>query len=341
MNNALTNAMTKLIPALICLTILLSSGAWAEDPRRIVTVRHQTFAPYELSLKGFVNGVRQSPLSGNIVLEEYNANGDLKALDQFIQDLKTRGDVDLIYSIGTQATKRMVKEINTTPIIFTDLGAPETSGVVTDWKGSGANYTGVETRNYVSIGINLLYELIAFKSIGMVYLKGSPSHEGAVAEVTKLSREIGFDYVTKGFALRDETGKKYPKEVIRKNLKEALDAVAPEVDVFYVQISATFSRNFDLFFDSFKEYQVPSAGEPTYIQKGLVIGIGRHKEKFGTQCAEYAVKILQGADPGTLPMDVGKEFSFSLNIEAATIVGYNPSIDILGAADEIYREIED
>jgi hypothetical protein len=39
-------------------------------------------------------------------------------------------------------------------------------------------------------------------------------------------------------------------------------------------------------------------------------------------------------------MDVGKDFSISLNIEAATVVGYNPSIDILGAADQIFREIE-
>ncbi len=86
---------------------------------------------------------------------------------------------------------------------------------------------------------------------------------------------------------------------------------------------------------------MPSAGEPIYIKKGLVIGIGRHKEKFGSQCAEYAVKILKdNADPGKLPMDIGREFSFALNIEAATLVGYNPSIDILGAADEIYRDVE-
>lgn len=323
-----------------CLATGFCSMATAAETRRIIAVRHQTFSPYELSLKGFANGLQQSELVGGVALEEYNAQGDLKALDLFIQNLNTREDVDLIFSIGTQTTKRMVKAVKDKPIVFTDLGAPETSGVVTNWKGSGANYTGVETRNYVSIGINLLHELIAFNSIGMVYLKGSPSHEGAIKKVTELSREIGFEFVTKGFALRDENKKKYPKEVIRKNLQEALDHVAPKVDVFYVQISATFDRNFDLFFDAFKKYTVPSAGEPIYIQKGLVIGIGRHKEKFGSQCAEYAVKILNGADPGTLPMDVGKEFSFALNIEAATIVGYNPSIDILGAADEIYREIE-
>ncbi len=110
-----------------------------------------------------------------MALENYNAQNNINALENFIESLKTRDDLDLIFSIGTVTTKRLIKEIKDIPIVFTDLGAPEYSGVVSDWKGSGANYTGVETRNYVSIGINLLHELIAFNSIGMIYLKGSQS----------------------------------------------------------------------------------------------------------------------------------------------------------------------
>jgi len=326
--------------ALSVFACLFTAPGVLADPLRIVAVQHQSFVPFAQDLKGFKKGLGQSSLMQRIQLEEYNAEGDLAALDQFVQNLKVRDDVDLIFSMGTHATKRMIKEIKDKPIVFTDLGAPKTSGVVTDWKSSGANYTGVESRNYVGIGVNLLHELISFKSIGMVYLKGSPSHEGAIEIISKLGNSIGFEFVAKGFALRDENNNKYPARVIRKNLHEALEQVVPKVDVFYVQSSATFEKNFDLFFDCFKKYSVPSAGEQIYIKKGLVIGIGRHKERFGFQCAEYAIKILNGTDPATLPMDVGKEFSFALNIEAATIVGYNPSIDILGAADQICREIE-
>ena len=334
--------MIKTIATVIfVLPFVFAMNAHGSGEYRILSVRHNTFAPYELSLKGFVDEIQKSEIAGKIQLEEYNAQDDLKALDSFIQNLKTREDIDLIYSIGTVTTKRMIKAVKDIPIIFTDLGAPETSGVVRDWKGSGANYTGVETRNYVSISINLLHELIAFKSIGMIYLKGAPSHEGTIKQVTELSKKIGFEFVSKGFALRDENKNKYPREVIRQNIKDALNYVTPKVDVFYVQISGTFEKNFDLLFDSFKTYKVPSAGEPIYIKKGLVIGIGRNKEEFGSQCAEYAVRILEdGVDPGRLPMDVGRQFSFSLNLEAASIVGYNPSIDILGAADEIYREVK-
>lgn len=307
---------------------------------RIVTVQHQTFQPYTLSLKGFRQGIQMSESAGQITIETFNADGDIAALDAFVASLGNRQDVDLIFSIGTHSTQRVVREIKTIPIVFTDLGAPETSGVITSWEGSGANYTGVETRDYVGIGIHLLHELMAFQRLGMIYLKGSPSHEGTIRKVTELSHEAGFEFMTEGFSLRDENNQVLPKEVVRANIAAALENVAPNVDVFYVQISNAFDQNFDLFFDCFKKYSLPSTGEPIYITKGLVIGIGRDKEKFGLQCAEYALKILDGADPGRLPMDVGKDFSISLNIEAATVVGYNPSIDILGAADQIFREIE-
>ena len=323
------------------LSVIISFPLLAADKKyKILVIQHQDFAPYTLSLKGFKQGIKSSKLSDQISFEKYNAKNDLKALDRYIIRLQKRNDVDLIFSIGTQSTKRLVKSIKHIPLIFTDLGAPEYSGVISDWKSSKANYTGVETENYVSLGINLLHELIAFKKIGMIYLSGAPSHEGSIKQITQMSQETKFEFINKSIVYRNKQGKKIPNKIIRKEIKDALGYVVPKVDVFYVQISKTFDTNFDLFLDVFKKYNIPSAGDPVYIKKGLIMGIGRDKIQFGKQCAEYAIKIFNGADPASLPMDVGKKFEILLNIKAASIVGYNPSIDILSAADEIYEEIE-
>ena len=311
-----------------------------EKKYKILAIQHQDFAPYAMSLKGFKNGIIEAGYKDKIDIEEYSAKKDLKALDMYIQKLKNRNDIDLIFAIGTRGTQELIWNIKNIPIVFTDLGTPEFSGIVTDWKTSNANYTGVETKNHIKIGINLLHELIKFESIGMIYLKGSPSHDGAIKDVTATAKTSGFDFIYKGFSLRNNQGTRYPVEIIRKNIKEALDYVVPKVDVFYVQVSKTFNINFDLFFESFKTNSTPSAGDPVYIKKGLVMGIGRNKELFGKQCAEYAIKILNGTDPASLPMDVGQSFAISLNTEAANIVGYNPSIDILSAADDIYKEMD-
>ena len=329
-----------LVIIIFCSAINVPSLLAADSKYKILTIQHQTFEPYTLSLKGFKQGIRASDFADSITFEKYNADTDLKALDKYLNELKKREDIDLIFSIGTQATKRVVKAITHIPIVFTDLGAPEYSGIITDWKTSKANYTGVETKNYVSLGINLLHELISFKSIGMIYLKDAPSHEGTIIQLKKLGQEAGFTFVSKGFPYRDKQGKKLSNETLRKGIKGALSEVVPKVDVFYVQISKTFDVNFDLFLEMFKKYNIPSAGDPVFIKKGLVMGIGRDKVQFGKQCAAYSIDILKGKNPAALPMDVGKKFAILLNIKAASIVGYNPSIDILSAADEIYKELE-
>ena len=334
--------MKKIIYISICLILFFSAGSIfaGEKKYKILIIQHQDFTTHIRSLKGFKNGIIEAGYKDKIDIIEYSAKGDLKALDMYIKKIKKNSnDIDLIFSIGTQATKRVIKNIKNIPIVFTDLGTPEFSGIVTDWKTSNANYTGVETRNHFTIGINLLHELVGFESLGMIYLKGSPSHEGTIKQVKETAKISGFDFIYKGFPLRDNQGKKYPLEIIRKNIKEALDYVVPKVDVFYVQLSKTFNVNFDLFFENFKANGTTSTGDPVYIKKGLVMGIGRNKEQFGKQCAEYVVKILNGTNPASLPMDMGKSFSISLNTEAATIVGYNPSIDILSAADDIYNEM--
>ena len=311
-----------------------------EGKYKILAIQHQTFGPYTSSFNGFKIGIMESDYSDRIEIEKYNANTDLKALDNYLEKLKIRKDVHLVFSIGTQATKRVVKQTKHIPVVFTDLGAPGYSGIISDWKTSKSNYTGVETRNYIPLGINLLHELISFKKLGLIYLKDAPSHEGAVKQITTLSKEAGFEFIQKSFTYRDKNGKKLSNKILRKGIAEALGHVVPKVDVFYVQVSKTFDINFDLFLESFKKFNIPSAGDPLYIKKGLVMGIGRDKGQFGKQCAAYAVNILKGTDPASLPMDVGKKFSISLNIKAASIVGYNPSIDILSAADEIYKDLD-
>lgn len=312
----------------------------AEKKFNILAIQHQDFSPYVFSLKGFKQGIKASDLADQINLTEYNPKNNLKVLDNYIQKLKTNESIDLIFSIGTQTTKRMVKNITHIPIVFTNIGTPEYSGIISDWKSSGANYTGVETKNYILLGINLLSELIPFKRLGMIYLKGAPSHEGSIKQITEMGEKQGFSFVHAGLVYRDKNKKKIPNDVLRGRIRNRLEEVVPNVDVFYVQISKTFDKNFDLFLEEFKKYNIPSAGDPIYIKKGLVMGIGRDNVQFGKQCAQYSVDILKGKDPASLPMDVGKKFSILLNIKAASFVGYNPSIDILGAADEIYKELE-
>lgn len=316
----------------------LSLGA--EATYRILAIQHQSFTPYELSFQGFMKGIEESEYSGRIEVERYNAKSNIKKLARKIIEIKGRKDIDLIFTLGTRATKAAMEEIKNIPIVFTDLGAPEHSGIIKDWKSSETNVTGVETPRYLGKGIDLLHQLIPFKKIGMIYLEGSPSHEGAIKEVKLICKNLGTEFVSAGFPLKDQKGNNFPQKTLTRRISDELENVLPRVDVFFVQTSKTFDDNFNLFLKAFKKHGIVSAGDPLYIKKGIVLGLGRNKFEFGRQCAQYAVKIFNGATPSDLPMDVGSKFSILFNLKASAIVGFTPPLDLLGAADAIYQDIE-
>ncbi len=306
----------------------------------LAVVRHQDFLPFEQAFDGFMSGLKGWGYQDRInIVENYNAKSNIRELEAHIKRLGQRTDIDLIFSIGTHSTKRLAKSVANIPMVFTIVGDPERAGIVSDWKSSGKNYTGVETPEYYSKVVRLMHHYIPFKSLGMIYLEGSPSHEAGISQIVALSKELGFKFVRKGFPLRNAQKVPYPKAVTRKNITDALNTVCPQVEAFFVQTSNAFSRNFDLFRSAFFTHRLVSAGDPTNIEKGLVMGVGKDAYHFGEQCAQYAIQILEGASPSRLPMDVGGKLTIDVNLKAAEMIGFKPPFELLSAADNLYQHL--
>lgn len=312
----------------------------AERTFNLAVVRHQDFQPFEQAYQGFISGLTVWGYRNRInIVDNYNAKSDIRQLEAHIKTYRRRTDIDLIFSIGTHSTTRLAKAVTEIPMVFTIVGDPERAGIVSNWKSSGKNYTGVETPEYYSKVIRLMHHYIPFKSLGMIYLAGSPSHEAGIKQIVALSKELGFKFVREGFPLRSPQKVPYPKEVTRKNITNALENVCPQVEAFFVQTSNAFSRNFDLFQTAFRKHHMVSAGDPTNIEKGLVMGIGKDAYHFGEQCAQYAIQILEGASPATLPMDAGGKLTIDVNLKAAEMIGFKPPFELLSAADNLYQHL--
>ncbi len=338
--------MNKRRPCLsfIFLLFILASvtGLVEAEPRRynVAVVQHQQFLPFQQAHDAFVSTLEILRQQGDIrIVDDFNAQSDISALESKINELTGRSDIDLVFTIGTHSTKRMVKAEKKTPIVYTIVGDPQHAGIVKDWKSSGANYTGVETPEYYTKVVRLMHHFVPFKRLGMIYLQGSPSHEAGIRQIQKLSKEVGFDFIHEGFPLRNENRVRFPRDQIRSNMQSALETVCPRVDAFFVQTSNTFTKEFDLFMAAFLENRIVSAGDPTNIEKGLVMGIGKDAKRFGRQCAQYAVKILEGTPPAALPMDVGTKLSVDVNLKAAELVGFDPPFELISGADNLYQNV--
>lgn len=329
----------KIVIGMLLIAILSMIGvtifASNEKVYNIAIIQHQIFVPFTEARKSFVHYL--SKLVGVKFVYDFNAKSDIKLLDEKIDEISNRNDIDLIFSIGTHSTKRLIKRVKKVPIIFTICGDPMHSGIVKDWKTSNANYTGIETPDYYSKVITLMHHYIPFKKLGMIYLKGSPSHEAAILQIGKLSRRLDFELIYDGFHLRNSAGKPRPIDVVRSNIRDSLRNVCPEVNVFFVQTSNAFTENFDLFRDAFLKYRIIGAGDTMNIKKGLAIGISKDAYRFGRQAAQYAQKILSGTNPKDLPMDTGIKLSIDINLTAFNLAGRKPPFSLISGADRVMR----
>ena len=319
---------------------LLLNDAAAQTTYKVAIVQHLKYIGFEQAKAGFKQRLNALGYGNKIeITEDFNAMSDITALEHKVRQLSQRKDINLIFSLGTHTTQRLVGNIHTTPFVFTGVGDPVEAGIVQNWKSSGRNYTGVETPEYYSTVVRLMHTFVHFNRLGMVYLEGSPSHEAGIAQIKNLAKELGFEFIYAGFPLRNEEKVPYPDDLIRQKLEQSLDKVCSKADAIFVQTSTTFTKEFATFLAAFKKYRIISAGDPTNIHKGLVMGIGKDAYRFGEQCAQYAVKILEGASPGDLPMDVGTKLSIQVNLAAAELIGYDPPFELVSAADNIFHDI--
>ncbi len=339
-NTNLKNIVLVMIAALMLL--LACVNICASEKYKIAAVQHQDMLLFSTAFQGFKAEFDKLGFTEKIEIDYFNAKSNIKKLDEVLLGYNLRKDLDLVFTIGTRSSKTAIKHITEIPIIFTGVTDPVNAGILTDWQSSGRNFTGIGTPSYITMGIKLLFENLEETptSLGMIYLEGSPSHEGGIQQVQRFSKEAGFNFVYKGFSLRDGSGKKKSRDVVRKNIENCLEYVLPQVKLFFVQPSKSFHHNFDIFKEAFVKYQTFSAGDPMYIKQGIIMGIGRDIHEFGRQAAQYAVKVFNGVSPSELPMDTGEQFLIEFNLKAAELVNFAPPILLLAATDTIYKELE-
>ena len=56
--------------------------------------------------------------------------------------------------------------------------------------------------------------------------------------------------------------------------------------------------------------------------------------------AKTIAKVLNGAKPREIPQIFEEPPKIAINIKTAEIIGYDPPVDVMLAADEIFQEIE-
>jgi ABC-type uncharacterized transport system substrate-binding protein len=188
--------------------------------------------------------------------------------------------------------------------------------------------------------VRLFHDIIGFKSLGVAYEDSVYGRNYAALDlIEKVAQERGFDVVT-CFTQSDIPDQDKADESVLKCFED----LARKVDAIYVTVQRGVNpKTIPQLVRIAHENRIPtfSQADSKGVRSGFLLSISRGGFKpVGLFQAATIAKIFNGAKPRQLNQVYEEARRIAINLKTAGIVGVYLQSDVLAAADEIYREIE-
>lgn len=265
-----------------------------------------------------------------------------ETVKQVFNRLTKTKDIDLLIAMGTQAGQDFANNRHNTPTLVLSSSDPIAAGIVKSAEDSGFTHVHatVDPTRYER-QIRVFHEIIQFKKLGVFENSVNGRSFSAIDTVEKVAEERGFDVVTcynfdEGIddtKLRDDSVKKCFQELIDK-----------KVDAVYVtQQNGVNNDTIPELVKIANQNHIPTFSQSgsSEVKFGFLLSLSQAGFKYvGDFHAQTIAKIFNGAKPGQLEQLFKEPPKIAINLKTAEIIGFNPPIVMLGAADEIFEQIE-
>jgi len=308
---------------------LLSLSVRAEQPP--IHIRIGVLTPPENSSaeQGLQEGLKElGYVEGqNIAFEwrRYEQSGD--AIRKAAVDM-VHSKVDLIVALSTQATRSVLSETSSIPVVFVS-GDPVGGGLAASLAHPGGNATGVSSQStdLIAKRLQLLLQIAPrTKRVVLLVNPDSPLHTVFEEE----ARSAGGRLRIRVHALNARNAEELD-ETLRGLQHRAADAVMLSSDTFFIV-------NKDKIGKAVRKAKLPAV-VPTkdYRGDGVLMSYGSNLNWMMRRAAAYADKILKGAKPGDLPIEQSSKLELIIDLRVARELGLNVPQDLLVRADEVIR----
>lgn len=256
----------------------------------------------------------------------YDAKGNNEALDRFAR--KTVQDkVDLIVTSSTTATVAAAKATAGTgiPVVFLSVGNPQK--FIRSFAGSGSNLAGISAATVEISGkrFELLRELAPWvKRIVTLDDPNGVNYEANLRESRQSAKKLGY-------ALWE----------IKAPSREEIVRVAPSltrkrVDAIYTPPDSVVTEAIEVIIGQAIKEKLPLVTSLlANVKKGCLATYAADYFALGKQGAIIADKILHGAKPSELPIEMPSKWKLVINLKTAKAIGLKIPREILLRADEL------
>lgn len=260
---------------------------------------------------------------------------------EVIKRLNETKDIDLMIAMGTWAGQDLANNQHHTNTLVLSSSDPIASKIVKSVEDSGYAHVHarVDPRRYER-QIRVFHDIIGFSRLGVAYENTLPGRTyAAIADIEKVAKERGFEIV------RCYTKDDVPDiKVAEESVVNCFTQLAPQVDAVYLTIQRGVNlSNLPKILGPLNKRGIPtfSQGGSEEVKYGVLLSIAQAEFKYeGKFHAKCIAKIFNGAKPNDLDQIFESPSKIAINLATAQLIDYDPAVDILGAADEIYQDIE-
>jgi len=277
--------------------LLLAPLADTPSPQRAALLR-------AMERLGYVQGK-------NMLIEYSSAEANVEMLPDAAAELVEKKPA-LIFAIGTPTALAAKQATRTIPIVMFAADAVA-NGMVASFAKPGGNVTGVSGAD-VKLSpkrLEMLKEAVPNAShVAVLYSRVHPSHSQELTSVSARARELGL--TLQPF---DVTGVIDLQTAFSRMTARRPDAVLVLSDyrtLIYRQLISEFVNT----------NRLPAMfGTRESVNAGGLMSYGANLEEMFARAASFADRILNGADPSTLPVEQPTRFELVINRRVARALG--------------------
>jgi putative tryptophan/tyrosine transport system substrate-binding protein len=308
---------------------LCSSVAAQEAKVYRVGVIHQG-GPYKAVVDGLRDGLRQLGYEEGkqIHLEIRDTKSDPKLVEEAAKTFE-RERFNLIYAVTTLVATTVKNVTSIIPIVFAVGSDPVGSGLVQSFGKPGGRLTGVQysTTDLTGKRLEILKEILP--KLSRVVTFYNPSNRMAM-EAATLARQAGQQLGVQLF-------ERHVTSV--EELRQRLGALkAREADAYFYTTDGMVMSQAQLVIDMATSKKLPTMfSEQNLVAMGGLASYGQNFHETGRLSAKYVQKIMTGAPPGDLRVEIVDKFELVINLKTAKQIGLTIPPNVLARADKVIK----
>jgi putative tryptophan/tyrosine transport system substrate-binding protein len=284
----------------------------------------------QANLTTFMQGLRKLGwIDGqNLQLEVRWSATDLGRMEAYATDLVGLFKPDVLLAVTTANLAALQRATRTIPIVFTSVSDPVAQGFVPNLFHPGGNITGFSLYEFSIAGkwADLLKQMApSIARVALVFNpESSPQSKFYVSAVEAAAPSLGVEVMAAPVRSTAE-------------IEATLARLAREPNIGLIFPTGNFiSSRAKLIVETAARYRLPAIyADEAYMPEGGLMQYRADGSEPFRLAPFYIDRILKGAKPGDLPVQLPTKFKFTVNRKTASALGIDVPLGLLLAADEV------